>query len=174
MTKLAQRIAIAAFAVFGLFGTAHAQKIAVVDINTIVTAMPEYQTANAKLEGLSKAYMDSLTIMRTQYQSKADAYAKVGETASAEFKKKSQEDLSNLQDQFSKFQEAKFGQTGELAQLREQLMKPITDKLQASLQSYAKKEHISVIIPKTATVYVEETLDLTTKFQEYLKAQASK
>jgi Skp family chaperone for outer membrane proteins len=180
MTKLAQRFAVstiaAALAAFGLFaGPAQAQKAyGVVDVNAVVTSMPEYVAANQKIEAQRKIYMDTITSMQTTYKAKQDAYANVGESATADYKKKAQADLDNLNQQFNTFREAKFGQEGELAKLQAQLMKPITDKLQNTLATYAKKEHLTMILPKTATVYVDESLDLTTKFQTYLTAQDAK
>ena len=189
MTKLAQKTSkgssritvrtiafFAALVAFGFFaGQAQAQKsIGVVDVNAVVTAMPEYIAANQKIEGQRKVYMDSITTMQTTYKAKQDAYSKVGESATADYKKKAQDDLDNLQLNFNNFREAKFGQDGELAKMQADLMKPITDKLQNTLASYAKKEHLTMILPKTATVFVDDALDVTTKFQEYLKAQDAK
>jgi len=168
-------MALGAIMAFGLFaGSAQAQKIGVVDINAVVTAMPEYVAANNQIETQRKAYMDTLQTIQTEYQTKVDTYQKLGETASADFKKKEAADLDSLKAVFSKFQEDKFGQQGELAQMQANLMKPITDKLQNTLASYAKKEKLTVIFPKTATVYDDPTIDYTLKFQDYLKAQAQK
>jgi outer membrane protein len=175
MIKLAQRTALVAFLALGAFtGTASAQKVAAVDIKTVLAAMPEAQAADQQIQAASKMWTDSLQNMRTQYQAKQDTYAKLGETASADYKKKEADDLQGLADQFTKFQEAKFGKEGELAQMQTKLLQPIYDKLRASLQAYAKKEKVSVIIDKGAAVYVDESADLTAKFQEYLKAQAAK
>ena len=175
MRKLAQQMALGAIMAFGLFtGAAYAQKIGVVDINIVVQGMPEYTTANNQIEAQKKADMDTIQTMQTEYQTKLDTYQKLGETASPDFKKKEQADLDSLQAVFTKFRDDKFGQTGELAQLQANLMKPITDKLQNALASYARKEKLMVILPKTgATVYADPTIDYTTKFQDYLKAQAS-
>ncbi len=168
-------MALGAIMAFGLFaGSAHAQKIGVVDINAVVTAMPEYTAANNQIEVQRKAYMDTLQTMQTEYQTKVETYQKLGETVSADFKKKETADLDSLQAAFNKFRDDKFGQQGELAQMQANLMKPITDKLQNTLASYAKKEKLTIILPKTATVYDDATIDYTTKFQDYLKAQAAK
>jgi outer membrane protein len=154
-------------------GTANAQKIAAVDIKAVLTAMPEAQAADARIQATSKMWQDSLQTMRTQYQAKQDTYAKLGETASADYKKKEADDLQSLADQFTKFQEAKFGKEGELAQMQTQLLQPIYDKLRNALQAYAKKEKIAIIVDKSAAVYTDESADLTAKFQEYLKSQAT-
>jgi len=181
MTNLTQRIAIrtiaAALAAFGLFAApaAHAQKsYGVVDVNTVVTAMPEYVAANQKIETQRKVYMDTIQTMQTQYQTKVETYSKLGETASPDMKKKETDDLANLEQTFTKFRDSKFGQDGELAKMQADLMKPITDKLQNALASYAKKEKLTMILPKTATVFVDESLDITAKFQDYMKAQDAK
>jgi outer membrane protein len=172
MRKLAQRMALAAVMAFGLStSAAHAQKIGVVDINTVVTAMPEYIAANQKIEAQRKIYMDTLQAMQTHYQAAVDTYQKLGETASADFKKKESADLDSQQATFNKFRDDKFGQQGELASMQANLMKPITDKLQNALASFAKKEKLTLILPKTATVYADPAEDATLKFQEYLKAQ---
>jgi outer membrane protein len=172
MTKFVQFTAMTAFMAFALFTqSAQAQKIAVVDVNAVVSAMPEYTSASTKIEGQTKAYTDSLQNMRSQYQATVETYSKLGETASADMKKKEQDDLAARQDAFTKFQEAKFGQGGELEKMKADLMKPITDKLQNTLNAFAKKEHYTMIIPKTATVFTDASVDVTTKFQDYLKAQ---
>jgi outer membrane protein len=181
MRKFAQRMAVSsaillgAVMAFGLSaGSAHAQKIGVVDVNAVVTAMPEYIAANQKVEDQRKIYMDTLQTMQTQYQQKAEAFQKLGETASADFKKRGAAELDSIQSEFNKFRDDKFGQQGDLAQMQANLMKPITDKLQNTLASYAKKEKLTLILPKTATVYSDPAMDYTAKFQDYLKAQASK
>ena len=180
--RIALRTMVAALAAFGLFaapGTivpvAHAQKsYGVVDVNAIVTSMPEYIAANQKMEAQRKMYTDTIQTMQTQYQTKVETYSKLGDAASPEMKKKETDDLAGLEQQFTKFRDSKFGQDGELAKMQADLMKPITDKLTNLLSSYAKKEHLSMILPKTATIFVDESLDMTAKFQEYLKAQDAK
>ena len=175
MRKLAQSAILAAVAIVVMSASSvYAQKIGVVDINAVVTALPEYQTANAKIQALTKQYEDTMETMRTQYQAAAATAQKLGETATPEFKAKEAAMLDSMQTVYGKFQESKFGQQGEIAQTQASLMKPITDKLQTALESYAKKERLSVIFPKTATVYDDPSIDYTTKFQDYLKAQAAK
>lgn len=133
--------------------------------------MPEYQSATTKMDAMNKTYTDSLQAMRTKYQATSDTYAKLGATANDEMKKKEQDDLAAQADAFTKFQTEKFGQDGELAQMRQNLMKPITDKLQNTLDAFAKKEHYTMILPKTATVFADQSIDVTTKFQDYMKTQ---
>ncbi|GEM_PF-2024649 len=175
MTKFAHRVAIAAIAIFCLsVGSAQAQKIGIVDVGSVITAMPEYQAALQKAQAQQKIYTDSLQAMKIAFQAAQDTYAKLGENATADFKKKEQDDLSAKQAAYEQYYEATLGQNGSLAQLQNQLLQPIQEKVKAALASYAKKERISVIIPASAAVYFDPTLDYTAKFQDFLKAQASK
>ena len=175
MTTLVRRSAITAVMALALFThSAQAQKIAVVDINTVVAAMPEYQAANSKIEALRKVYTDTLQTMQTQYKTKVDTYSKLGETASADMKKKESDDLASLEQAYTAFQTSKFGQDGELAKMQTDLMKPITDKLKNALDAYRTKEKLSLILPQTAVVSFDPTLDQTAKFQAFLTASDTK
>ncbi|MDP4199974.1 MAG: OmpH family outer membrane protein [Bacteroidota bacterium] len=178
MTTFVQRVALIGLAVLGMSlstGTSlRAQKMGVVDVQAVLNSMPEVVAANQKLEAQRQVWLDTLKTMQTQYQAKLDTYSKVGETGTPEFKKKAQDDLTTLQESFTKFQTAKFGQEGELAQIQQQLLKPIYEKLQTTLAAYAKKDKLEIIFQKSSTVYTADAVDITTKFQDYLKAQAAK
>jgi outer membrane protein len=175
MTKLVRQTAMTVIMALAMFThSAQAQKenkIAVVDFNIVVAAMPEYIAATTKIQNLTNAYQDSLKNMVTKYQATKDTYAKLETSASPETKKKAADDLQAIQDAANAFQQAKFGNTGEIAQTQQNLMKPITDKLNNTIESYAKKEHLSLIIPKGQFMYADPATDATTKFQDYLKAQ---
>lgn len=158
--------------VFALFTqSAQAQKMAVIDVNAVGAGMPEYQAATAKIQSLQKQYQDSLQAMKTKYQATMDTYSKLGATVSDDMKKKEADDLASQEDAYTKFNAAKFGQDGEVAQTSANLMKPIQEKLKNALEAFAKKEHFAVILPQTATVFADPTLDQTTKFEDFLKAQ---
>src|SRR5580698_9569741 len=109
MTKLAQRIAVstiaAALAAFGLFAApAHAQKgIGIVDVNTVVTGMPEYIAANQKIEVQRKIYMDTITAMQATFKDKQEKYSKAASSATDDYKAKAQADLDALNQQFNSF-----------------------------------------------------------------------
>jgi outer membrane protein len=174
MKNLAQRV-LGFLAVVALTaGAANAQKVAVIDSKVILAAMPEAQAANTRLEAARKIWQDSLQTMETVFQTKADTYQKMGDNVTPDFKKKSQEELQTLQQTAIAYNQAKFGQQGELAQLQAQLVEPIMTKLKNAIDTYGKKEKLTVILDKTATIYVDGASDITSKFQDYLKSTASK
>ncbi len=176
MTKIVRSTAITAIMAIALFTqSAQAQKgeqkIAVIDIQTVMTGMPEYTNASQKVEALCKTYQDTLAAMKAKYQTTMDTYSKLGETASADMKKKEQDELAGQADAYQKFNNDKFGQTGEIQQMSSNLMKPIQEKLKNSLDAYRKKEHLAYILPLPAVASFDPELDQTVKFTEFLKAQ---
>ena len=174
MKNLAQR-ALGLLAVVALTaGAANAQKVAVIDTRTVLAAMPEAQAANSRLEAARKMWTDSLQTMETVLQTKADTYQKMGDNVTADFKKKAQDELQTLQQSAMAYNQAKFGQQGELAQMQSQLVEPIMTKLKSAIDAYGKKEKYTLIIDKSAAIYVDNASDITTKFQDYLKSTASK
>lgn len=174
MKNLAQR-ALGLLAIMAVtVGAASAQKIAVIDTRTVLGAMPEAQAANTRLEATRKIWQDSLQTMETVFQTKADTYQKMGENVTPEYKKKSQEELQALQQTALAYQQAKFGQQGELAQLQQSLVEPIMTKLRNAIEAFGKKEKYTMILDRTAAIYVDGASDITTKFQDYLKSTASK
>lgn len=173
MKNLAQRV-LGMLAVVALTaGAANAQKVAVIDTRTVLAAMPEAQTANTQLEGARKMWNDSLQTMETVLQTKADTYQKMGDNVTADFKKKAADEIQQLQQTAVAFQQAKFGQQGELAQMQNQLVEPIMTKLKNAIDAYGKKEKYTLIVDKSAAIYADNAIDITTKFQDYLKSTAS-
>ena len=158
----------------GFAGTANAQKIAVIDTKAVLTALPEAQAANTRLEAAQKSWADSLQMMKSQYEAKVDAYSKVGDLSNADQKKKRDEDLQNMAQAYSQFQNQKFGQQGEYAMMQAQLIQPIMDKVKKALDAYGHKEKYMAIIDKNAAIYSDASIDVTTKFQEFLKTYSAK
>lgn len=155
-------------------GVASAQKVAVIDSRSVLAAMPEALTANAQLEAKRKIWQDSLQTMETVFQTKLDTYQKMGDNVTADYKKKSEDELKGLQQTAVAFNQAKFGQQGELAQLQASLVEPIMGKLRSAIEAYGKREKFTMILDKSAAIYVDGAADITAKFQDYLKSTASK
>lgn len=174
MKHLARGTAIASVMALSLIShSAFAQKeskVAVVDVNSVVASMPEYVSANKKVTDLQTQYNDSLKTMETRFQTTQDTYSKLGETASPEAKKREQDDLTAQQTAMRAFYDSKFGQQGEIAQMQQQLTTPILKKVKDALEGFAKKEHYTMIMPTGSLIYFDPTMDVTTKFQDYLKA----
>jgi outer membrane protein len=177
MTTFVQRFAITTVMALALFTqSAQAQKgemkIAMVDVNSVVSSMPEYLDASQKVQSQQKIWQDSLQTMVTKFQVTKDTYAKLESSATADTKKKEADDLQAIQDAAQAFQQQKFNQqNGELMTFQQNLLKPVLEKVQNALDAFRVKEHLSFIIPKGSVVSTDPSLDMTLKFSDFLKSQ---
>ena len=169
MKQLTVRAFAALALIMGLNITAHAQKIAVLDSREVLSTMPETQTANARIQALQKSWQDSLQLMSTAMQAKADAYKKVLDTMTPERKEAANQELAGMQDQWNKYRDSKFGQDGELAHQQQTILQPIFDKVKYAISAIVKKDKYVLVLDKNSVLNSDGAIDITQKLTDYLK-----
>ena len=148
---------------------AQAQKIAIIDSRQVLEAYPEYIAAVQKIQGIQKMWEDSLQTMSTVFKTKYETYQSMVEQMTPEKKKQVEAELSALQESATKFQTAKFGQQGELAQQQAAIGGPLFEKVRALVGNYAKREKFTLVLDKSAAIYVDGASDVTDKVVTYIK-----
>jgi outer membrane protein len=162
------------FSMLGLANIAQAQslKIGVVDVITIVKAMPEAEQGDKFLNELGAKYQDTLLQMQKDLQTKFESYKKQKAMMPAAEQQKEEEKLNNDNQRIRMYQEEKFAQTGELAQRRQSILEPLKDKMLKAIEVVAKEEKISVVLDKgagAAVVFADDKLDITFKVIDKIK-----
>jgi len=147
-----------------------AQKIAVLDSREVLSSMPESQTASAQVQALQKKWQDSLQLMQTQLQAKADAYKKILDQMTQEKKDAVNQELAQGQDALIRYRDEKFGQDGELTKQQGIILQPIFDKVNAALSALVKKEKYTIVFDKKAVLNSDGAIDITQKLIDALKA----
>ena len=148
---------------------AQAQKIAIIDSRQVLEAYPEYITAVQKIQNIQKVWEDSLQTMSTVFKTKYETYQSMVEQMTPEKKKQVEAELSALQETATKFQTAKFGQQGELAQQQAAIGGPLFEKVRTLVGNYAKREKFTLVLDKSAAIYVDGASDVTDKVVTYIK-----
>jgi len=151
------------FAVLTIF-SAQAQRVAVVDIARILENMPEYKTAQKQLDEVSATWrqevnseMDKIKGMYNKYQAELPLL-------NEEMKKKREEEITTKEKQVRDLQKERFGTEGALFVKREELVKPIQDKVYKAIDDYAKERGYDLILDKSSAagiLFVGETIDKT-------------
>lgn len=170
MMKKFALTAFAALATLVSYTDASAQKIAVIDSRAVLEAYPEAIAANQRLSSLQKMWQDSLQTMKTQLQTKFETYQSVLDQLTAEKKKSAEAELGLMQENAAKFEQAKFGQQGELAKEQAAIVGPLLEKVRAIVTNFAKKEKFGLVLDKTAAIYFDPASDMTEKVIAHLKA----
>jgi len=150
-----------------------AQRIALgyVDTDYILGRMAEYKSAQTQLEDLSAKWeadaqklQNQLTQMEKDYQAE--------EILLTSDQKKVKKDAIQIQEkELMKYREEKFGSNGALFKKREELIKPIQDKLFEAVQAVAKKEGFDFVFDKASGVqmlYANPKFDKTFEVLEEL------
>ncbi len=149
-------------------------KIGVVNIEEVVKALPEATEADKKLQEITLQYRDSLASIEKEFVEKADKYQKMKAMMTPEQQQKEEEALQKIQLNYQKFQQEKFGQTGEIAQLRESLLAPIREKVKKAIDKVAKEENINIVLDAASPtlLYFENNMELTYRVIDILKRES--
>ncbi|MCX8009746.1 MAG: OmpH family outer membrane protein, partial [Ignavibacteria bacterium] len=140
-----------------LFSTtlfAQSVRIGVVDSETILSQLPEYQNAQTKLNEIIKSWQDVLDSLTQSYQSKIESYRKQEALMPEEKKLSAQQELVKLEQDILAFRQKKFGQQGELNAKQEELLAPIKKKIINVIEKVAKEEKLNMVLDKAGDVVV--------------------
>ncbi|MCS7176764.1 MAG: OmpH family outer membrane protein [Candidatus Kapabacteria bacterium] len=151
--------------------SAASPRVAVVDLETIVRQLPEAAQIDRQLMETGQRFRDTLTQLRTELERRLEEYRKREAILTAEAKSKEEEQLRQLQERYLQYQEEKFGVTGELAQLREQLLQPLRTRVQEAIRQVAREEGFQLIIDRSSptVLFAEDRIDLTYRVLDRLK-----
>jgi Skp family chaperone for outer membrane proteins len=146
-------------------------KIGIVDTETIVKQMPEAMDADTQIKDIAKKYQDSLEAIQKDFTARLEQYKKGEAMMTADAKRKTEDDLKVLQQQYMQFEQEKFGAQGEIARIRESYLAPLRKKVQAGIEAVAKDEKMSFVFDKANPVlmYAEDKFDITFRVIDRIK-----
>lgn len=147
MKKLSVIFAIIAFFATGIM---QAQKIASLDYEAVLTAMPEAKKMSTDLEAFSKAKGDELNKQAAAFQAEVEAYQKSAGTLTEAQRAAKEEELGKKQ---QNLQQLQYTAQNDLSQKREAALKPIIDKINAAVEKVAKANGFDFIIDSSALIY---------------------
>lgn len=140
---------------FGVLAVgAYAQKFGYVDTDYILSQMTEYKAAQKQLDELSQKWENDLQTMKNEVDKMYKDY-KAEEILLSPAQRKEREDaIVAKEDAMKKFEQEKFGVDGELFKKRQELVKPIQDKVFAAIQKVAKANGLDFIFDKSANMNI--------------------
>lgn len=141
--------------ILGFFATGiHAQKFAYVDTDYILGQMTEYKAAQKQLNELVAKWENDLKIMKADIDKMYKDYKAEEILLSATQKKEREDAIVAKEEEMKKFELEKFGVDGELFKKRQELIKPIQDKIGAAIIVVAKKNGLDFIFDKSSGMYI--------------------
>jgi outer membrane protein len=153
-------------ALFILFGTSFAfsQKYAYIDSDYILENLTEYKDAKEKLDKLADRWTKEIEERYAILKLKKDNFAREEILLPAEEKQKRKEEIEKLETEAMEVQKMRFGVKGDYFQKRQELIKPIQDKIFEAIQSVATKRNFSFVFDKanqSNLVYADPKMDIS-------------
>lgn len=155
------------FALLFIFGTSFvssAQKYAYIDSDYILENVPEYKEAKEKLDKLAERWTKEIEDRYEVLKKKKDAFAREEVLLPAEEKQKRAEEIEKLETEAIEMQKLRFGVSGDYFQKRQELIKPIQDKVFDAMQKVASNKNYSFVFDKanqSNLIYADDKFDLS-------------
>ncbi|MEO9004279.1 MAG: OmpH family outer membrane protein [Ginsengibacter sp.] len=140
--------------VFLVFGSAFAQRYAVIDSKYILNKLPDYKEAQQKLDEFSKMWQQEIDQKSAALDQMYKNYDAEQVMLSDELKKKREDELYNKEKEVRDLQRKRFGFEGDLFKKREELIKPIQDKVYNAIQKLAVAKLYDFILDKSEGITV--------------------
>ncbi len=126
-------------------GASFAQKYAYVDTEYILSKIPSYESAQNKIEELSKKWQQEIEAKYKVVQKKYEEFQTEQYAWSAEMKKQKEQEIIDLEQEAVKLKEKYFGEKGELFNKRTELVKPIQDEVYNAVKEVATEGNYGFI-----------------------------
>lgn len=128
---------------------AYAQKFAYVDTEYILSQIPEYRSAQKQIDELAEKWQKDIDAKYAQIDKMYKDYKAEEVILNGEQKKQREADIIAKEKEVKKFQQDKFGYEGEMFKKRQELIKPIQDRVFEAIQKVAKESALDFIFDKS-------------------------
>ena len=149
--------------------TLTAQKYAVIDTRYILDKMPEYGTAQKTLDATAAEWQKDIDLKQTSLDRMYKDYDAEQVMLSEDLKKKRQDQLFLKEKELRDLQRQRFGFEGDLFKRRQELVKPIQDKVYNAVQKLSTQRGYDFVLDKSegiTVIFADPKLD---KSEDVLK-----
>ena len=141
--------------ILALFFSSQAQeRYAIVDTKYILEKMPEYKEAQKKLDATSMIWQKEIDTKQAALDKMYKDFDAEQVMLSDTLKKKREDQLFNMEKEVRDLQRKRFGYEGDLFKLRQELVKPIQDKVYNAIQQLAVNRMYELILYKSEGITV--------------------
>ncbi len=142
----------------------NAQKYGFINSEYILSKMPEYKEAKDRLDKMADRWTKEVEERNKVLNQKKELFIKEEVLLPNEEKEKRQDEIQKLENEIIELQQARFGVSGEYFQKRQELVKPIQDKVYDAMQKIATKRSYTFVFDKSNQsnlVFADKKYDLS-------------
>ena len=147
----------------------YAQKFGYVDTDYILNNIPEFNQAQDKLDKISKQWQEEIEAIYTEVDKMYRDYQSQEVLLTDEMKKKREDAIIAKEKSAKDLQKKRFGPNGDLYAKRQELIKPLQDKVYDAIQQLAANSKYAIIFDSSSDLimlYSNPNLDKSDKILE--------
>jgi len=151
--------------------TTQAQKFAYVDTDYILNKIPDFRQAQDKLDALSSDWQKEIESKYADVEQMYRAYQQEQVLLTDDMKAKREDAIIKKENDAKNLQQKYFGPTGNLYLKRQELIKPIQDKIYDAIQQLAANSKYAIIFDSSSDLimlYKNNNLDKSDKVLELM------
>ncbi|MBL7831637.1 MAG: OmpH family outer membrane protein [Saprospiraceae bacterium] len=140
-----------------------AQKFAYVDIDKILNGMDDYQKAQTDLDNIASKWKQEIAQEYDKIKGMYNKYQAEQVLLSEDARKQREEEITQKEKEVRDLQKQKFGTDGALFQKRQELVKPIQERVYSAIERYANEKGYDFIFDKgtAGIIFSGAKFDLT-------------
>ena len=149
--------------------TVQAQKYAIIDTRYILDKMPDYKEAQKQLDNVAEGWQKDIDSRQADLDKRYQNFAEEQGMLTEELRKKREDQLYNKEKELRDLQRKRFGFEGDLFKKRQELIKPIQDKVYNAVQKMAVLRGYDFVLDKSegiTIIFADPKLD---KSEDVLK-----
>ena len=139
---------------FLTLNTTFGQKYAYVDTEYILDNIPEYKDAQTELDQLSKQWQKEIEQKFKEIDNLYKNFQAESVLLPEEVKKKREAEIINAEKEAKELQKKRFGKDGDLFKKRQELVKPLQDKIYNAIEKRAQDKSYIFIFDKAGSLTI--------------------
>jgi outer membrane protein len=151
------------FLIFGL-NFVQAQRFGYIDTDFVLNKMPEYKKAQEEINQLSEAWEKEIQDMSKKIEGMYSAYQAEQVLLTDEMKKDRSDAIHKKEVEMKEYQKKVFGFGGLFFLKKQELIKPIQDKVWDAVDKVAKQNSLAILFDKSGElvmIYTDPRYDYT-------------
>lgn len=154
----------------------NAQKIGVVDMDYVLSKMPEFKEAEGRLNAQIETWQSDIRKLQSEYEQKKAAFESEKVLLVGEQLRQRQKEVIDLEENIKNTISLRFGTNGEIDQLRANLTQPFQDQIFEAMKTVAEKNGLVIVFDKNESnvLYLQKRADYTDKVLDLLLGKDKK
>ncbi len=151
--------------------TSHAQKYACVNTDYVLRSLPDYTNAQKRLDKYVEDWKKELADKQAEVDALRADFEQEIYLLPDNLKKRRQEELKAKEQEIRTLQQQRFGSGGDLDKKRAELLRPVQDRVYATIERLAQEKNYAFVFDKagsSAILFASKKYDISDEVLELL------